>query len=278
MCVEILCEFLRFGPDFSYFQSCFAPQNPNPILYYEIINLPLPEFERLVTHRIAIHDSKHDELTVVAVTIPRDKTVGDLLEMVRTEAKGKLPQEAPLRLLEIYQWKIWQVYAPNLKVEEHLDNPWHLRAEVIPEGQRNLDQEGSLHVHCLQVEEKEGNKGQAFPFSDPFLMNITEQETVGDLKIRVQKEMEIPDAEMAKWSVVLLTGIGLNPSMEPLDDSVIIADKLRPVDISASRLYGHFDRAAIGFTHENKNPRRTHAHLNRSAAVLGQERALKIRA
>lgn len=270
---------IRYQPSLRLDAMCrpVTVANPNPVLYYEVIDLPLPEFERLVTHKISIHDTKHDEIASVTVTVPKDKTVGDLLEEVRKEAKDKVPEGAELRILEVYQWRIWQLFDPRLPVEQHLDsNPWHLRAEVIPEGQKDLEKEGNLHVHCLQVQEKDGNANQAFAFSDPFIMDISKTETVGELRKRVQEEMEIPDEEFSDWKIVLVAG--LNMAMEPLAEDVIIADKLNPMDMSHARLYGHFDRAAIGFYHENKNPRRTHAHLNRQPASLGQDRALRIKA
>ena len=246
-------------------------------MFYEVIDLPLPEFERLVTHKVAIHDSKHDEIGAVTVTVPRDVSVAQLLEEVRKQSQGKLPQDAPLRILEVYHWKIWQIFDPSLPVEDHMNaNLWHLRAEVIPESQRDLDAEGRMHVHCLQVQERESNPNQAFAFSDPFIMDISKTETVEQLKSRVQKDMEIADEEFATWKVVLLSG--LNLAMEPLEDDVVIADRLNPMDMSHERLYGHYDRASIGFFHENKNPRRTHAHINRASNITGQDRALRIKA
>ena len=184
--------------------------------------------------------------------------------------------------MEIWNWRIWHVFDPNQRVEEHLAKtgnatPWHLRCEVIPLDQRNLEEEGELHVHCLQVEDKDKNqKPNAFAFSDPFIMAVGPSETVGEIKIRVQAEMKIPEEEFSEWTVVLVTG--LNQNQEPLDDDVVIAEKFNIEDLSSKKLYGHCERHMLGFHHENKNPRRTHAHINRPSAVVTQERALKIRA
>lgn len=61
--------------------------------------------------------------------------------------------------------------------------------------------------------------------------------------------------------------------MEPLADSVVVAQRL-----DSNKLFGHSERNCIGFVHENKNPRRTHAHLNsRLTAWQGQEKQLRIR-
>ncbi len=60
---------------------------------------------------------------------------------------------------------------------------------------------------------------------------------------------------------------------EPLADDVQVSSRL-----DTQRLYGHQERNCIGFVHENKNVRRTHAHLNaRLVAWQGQEKQLKIR-
>lgn len=213
----------------------------------------------------------------MTVRLPKDRTVAEFLEEVRRQLPDDAHNGAPLRLMEVYHWRIWQLFDPSLPIERYLDsnaNTWHLRAEVVPEDQRDLGAEGALHVHCLQVQDKEGNDKVAFPFSDPFIMSIAEGETVGQLKARVQKEMGIPDKEFASWRVVLV--VGLSFSMEPLGDDVVVADRLNRTDLAPTKLYGHAERQMIGFHHENKNPRRTHAHINRSA-TYGQERALKIK-
>jgi ubiquitin carboxyl-terminal hydrolase 7 len=60
---------------------------------------------------------------------------------------------------------------------------------------------------------------------------------------------------------------------EPLADDVVVASRL-----DSQKLYGHQERNCIGFVRENRNPRRTHAHLNaRLAAWAGQEKQLRIR-
>ena len=130
------------------------------MLFYEVIDLPLPEFERLVTHRVAFHDAKHDEVASLTVRIAKDRTVADLLEEVRRQVPEKYHKGAPLRLMEVYHWRVWQLFDPALPIESHLDStskPWHLRAEVVPEDQRELEVEGHLHVHCIQVQDKDGN-------------------------------------------------------------------------------------------------------------------------
>ena len=60
----------------------------------------------------------------------------------------------------------------------------------------------------MQVHDKEGGpagKHEAFPFSDPFILCLGAEETVAQLKARVQHDMGVPDEEFAAWKVVLIS-------------------------------------------------------------------------
>jgi hypothetical protein len=64
-------------------------------------------------------------------------------------------------------------------------------------------------VRRVQVADKEGGgagaKREAFPFSDPFIMELGENETVGQLKTLVQRDMGVSDEEFATWRVALIS-------------------------------------------------------------------------
>jgi len=137
-----------------------------------------------------------------------------------------------------------------------------------------MDTPEALHVQCQQVSIE---RNSATAFSDPFLMSIGEEETVGELKARVQKDFELSDEEFETWNVVLLRGMA---QPEPLEDDVVITSKISKEDLTGDKLYARqSDRPALGFEHRNNNLRRTQIHLNRNPnSSLGQEKALKIKA
>lgn len=127
-----------------------------------------------------------------------------MLEEFRKQINEEHHQNQPLRLLEVYQWKIWQMFNSQMPLSDIADGVWHLRAEVVPPDQRDLEAEDSLHIQCQQVTD-DGGSNKAFAFSDPFVMNVGKEETVGEFKRRVQKEMEVDDEEFKEWQVVLIT-------------------------------------------------------------------------
>jgi hypothetical protein len=61
--------------------------------------------------QIAYHNSKLEEVSQHSVRIAKSATIGQLLEELRRQLPAEAQGERPLRLLEVYQWRIWQVGA-----------------------------------------------------------------------------------------------------------------------------------------------------------------------
>lgn len=248
------------------------PQVDPDTLFYEELDLPLPEWEKLVDLDVAFHDSQCEQVGALhKVRLPRSHTVHDLLEALRAQLPADAHNGEPLRLMDVYQWNIWQVYDPAAPAESARDG-WHLRAEVVPPEERALGEPGALHVQCVQV--LRDNPSTAI--SDPFLLALAEGETVGEIKRRVRRRLDVPADEFDGWSVLLCGGMA---AAEELPDDAVLAERLPAEALSGERLYGHHgDRPLLGFSHDNKNPRKTHSHLHRNSTWYGQERQLKIRA
>ncbi|KAL6527893.1 ubiquitin carboxyl-terminal hydrolase 13 [Orobanche minor] len=194
------------------------------ILYYEILDMPLPELQGLRTLKVAFHNATNHEMDIHNVRVPKEGTVGDILDELRlkmtilliviptlyhsflllfkwhnvTQAELSRP-EAELRLLEVFSHRIYKIFPSSEKIETINDNYWTLRAEEIPEEEQNLSAHDYLiHVYHFTNEENQ-NQMKIQNFGEPFLLVIREDETLAHVKIRVQKKLNVSDEEFAKW-------------------------------------------------------------------------------
>ncbi|GFZ00273.1 ubiquitin-specific protease 12 [Actinidia rufa] len=93
------------------------------ILYYEVLDIPLPELQGLKTLKVAFHHATKDEVIIHTIRLPKQNTVGDVINDLRTKDVAKLCIVLlPLlvaSLVAIYRvddyWHHWQdVFAGGL--------------------------------------------------------------------------------------------------------------------------------------------------------------------
>ena len=79
---------------------------------------------------------------------------------------------------------------------ESLHGPYYtLRAEVIPEGEKDLAEDEYL-VHCCH---RKPDDSSVSLFGDPIWIRMRKGERLRDLKKRIQSKLEIPDEEFSTW-------------------------------------------------------------------------------
>ncbi|GER31693.1 ubiquitin carboxyl-terminal hydrolase [Striga asiatica] len=190
------------------------------ILYYEILDMPLPELQGLRTLRVAFRNSSNNEVEIHNIRVPKEGTVNDVLDDLKLKviagtgkndvhnvasliklhnvAQVELSHpEAELRLLEVFSHRIYKIFPSNEKIETINDNYWTLRAEEIPEEERNLSEHDCLiHVYHFMNEENQ-NQMKIQNFGEPFLLVIHDDETLARVKARVQKKLNVPDEEFS---------------------------------------------------------------------------------
>ncbi len=104
------------------------------ILYYEVLDMPLPALERLKSLRVHFHGKDTRLLDVVNVRVPKESNVADAMaELRRALGDKKVSPSRALRFMETYQSKIFKVFAPDDTIDNINDNYWVLRAEEVPE-------------------------------------------------------------------------------------------------------------------------------------------------
>ncbi|XP_060169981.1 ubiquitin C-terminal hydrolase 13-like isoform X3 [Lycium barbarum] len=217
------------------------------ILYYEVLDIPLPEFQGLKTLKVAFHHATKDEVTYT-IRLPKQSTVGDVINDLKTKVELLNP-DAELRLLEVFCHKIYKIFPTSEKIDNINDQYWTLRAEEIPEEEKNLGPNDRLiHVYHFTKETAQ-NQMQIQNFGEPFLLVIYEGETLAQVKVRILKKLQVPDEEFAKWKFAFLS-LG-RPAY--LEDSDILSNRFQRRDV-----YGAWEQY-LGLEHPDNAPKRTHA-------------------
>ncbi|KAJ6847904.1 ubiquitin carboxyl-terminal hydrolase 12-like [Iris pallida] len=217
------------------------------ILYYEVLDIPLPELQGLKTLKVAFHHATNDEVVIHSIRLPKNSTVGDVINDLKTKVELSHPN-AELRLLEVFYHKIYKIFPPTEKIENINDQYWTLRAEEIPEEEKNLAPHDRLiHVYHFMIDPNQ-NQMQVQNFGEPFFLIIHEGETLADVKLRIQTKLKVPDEEFAKWKFAFLS-LG---RPEYLQDTDIVSTRFQRRDV-----YGAWEQY-LGLQHADTSPKRAH--------------------
>ncbi|KAI3856931.1 hypothetical protein MKX03_012339 [Papaver bracteatum] len=216
------------------------------ILYYEVLDIPLPELQDLRNLNVAFRHSTKKETVLHSIRLPKQSTVGDLLNDLKTKVELSHP-DAELRLLDVDYHKIWKKFPLSEKIE-NIGQDVKLRAEEILEEEKNLGPLG----HLIRVYHFTKGAYQAQFFGDPFFLVIHEGETLDVVKMRIQKKLQVPDEEFAKWKFTFPTWLRRH---EYLQDSDIV-----PSRFQRSSFCGYGTRELyLGLEHYNSSPKRAYA-------------------
>ncbi|KAK3003518.1 hypothetical protein RJ639_018193, partial [Escallonia herrerae] len=240
------------------------------ILYYEVLDIPLPELQGLKTLKVAFHHATKDEVIIHTIRLPKQSTVGDVINDLKTKVELSHPS-AELRLLEVFYHKIYKIFPLAEKIENINDQYWTLRAEecsYLPNLVRNpkgyykvVSIQGhrrQLHVPIalihIQYQPRDGInisllQQQVQNFGEPFFLVIHEGETLSEVKVRVQKKLQVPDEEFSKWKFAFLS-LG---RPEYLQDSDIVSSRFQRRDV-----YGAWEQY-LGLEHFDNAPKRSYA-------------------
>ncbi|KAJ6330620.1 hypothetical protein OIU76_009255 [Salix suchowensis] len=86
-------------------------------------------------------------------------------------------------------------------------------------------------------------------FGEPFFLVIHEGETLAQVKLRIQKKLQVPDEEFAKWKSAFLS-LG---RPEYLQDSDVVFTRFQRRDV-----YGAWEQY-LGLEHPDNTPKRSYA-------------------
>ncbi|XP_071690524.1 ubiquitin C-terminal hydrolase 12-like [Rutidosis leptorrhynchoides] len=225
------------------------------ILYYEVLDIPLPELQCLKTLKVVFHQATKGEPAIHNIRLLKQSTVGDVLNVLKTKVELSHP-DAELRLIEVFYHKIYKIFPLTEKIENINDQYWTLRAEEIPEEEKNLGpQDRLIHVYHF-IKDTAQNQMQVQNFGDPFFLVIHQDETLADVKVRIQKKLQVSDDDISKWKFAFLS-LG---RPEYLQDTDIVSSRFQRRDV-----YGAWEHY-LGLEHPDTSPKRPFtANQNRHA-------------
>ncbi|KAG8470588.1 hypothetical protein KFE25_009009 [Diacronema lutheri] len=183
------------------------------VLYYEVLEMPLSEFESKKSLRVSWHAQSTEMTKVLTLLLAKETTVAHALELILgqvdrelpivDESGARLPVEACVRMLELFGHRIYKVLPYSDPIETINDQYWTIRAEEIPLDERHMDASEDKVVHVRHFYQ-DANLSTV-NFGDPFLAVLTPSDTIGSLSRRIQARLKLPDDEMAKLKVGLVT-------------------------------------------------------------------------
>ncbi|KAH0927445.1 hypothetical protein HID58_019701 [Brassica napus] len=225
------------------------------ILYYEVLDIPLPELQGLKSLKVAFHHATKDEVVIHNIRLPKQSNVGDVINELKTKVELSHP-DAELRLLEVFFHKIYKIFSSTERIENINDQYWTLRAEEIPEEEKNIGPSDRL-VHVYHFTKEAGqNQAQVQNFGEPFFLVIHEGETLEEIKSRIQKKLRVPDEDFAKWKFASFS-MG---RPDYLQDTDVVYDRFQRKDV-----YGAWEQY-LGLEHVDNAPKRAYAaNQNRHA-------------
>ncbi|KAL3323888.1 hypothetical protein AABB24_038191, partial [Solanum stoloniferum] len=225
------------------------------ILYYEVLDIPLPELQCLKTLKVAFYNAAKYEVTIHTIRLPKQSTVDDVLNHLKTKVELSRP-DAELRLLEVFYHKIYKIFPPTERIENINDQYWTLRAEEIPEEEKNLGPlDRLIHVYHFTKDTTQ-NQAHVQNFGEPFFLVIHEGETLAEVKVRIQRKLQVPDEEFSKWMFAFVS-MG---RPDYLRDSDIVSIRFQRRDV-----YGAWEQY-LGLEHADNGPKRSYAsNQNRPA-------------
>eukprot|EP00850_Spirogloea_muscicola_P017054 SM000143S00719 [mRNA] locus=s143:49387:56676:- [translate_table: standard] len=194
------------------------------ILYFETLDLPLPELQGLKTLKVAFHNSKTEEDSVHNIRLPKQSIVGDVIAELRTK-----------------------IFPHTEKIDNINDQYWTLRAEEVPDEEKDIGPNDRL-IHVYHFTRDATQVHMVHNFGEPFFLVAHENETTAEIRDRIKAKLRVPDEEFAKWKIAFLS---LGRPEYLLDTDVVVTR------FQKKETYGAWEHY-LGLEHTDTTPKRSH--------------------
>ncbi|KAK7268620.1 hypothetical protein RIF29_21322 [Crotalaria pallida] len=195
------------------------------VIYYEILDIPQPEFQCFFTTlEIPFHHATMNHVVPHTIKLPKHCSVKDVLNDLRSKVYLSHPG-AGLRLLGIFDNKIYKIFSLNDKIDAIHDQFWTLRAEEILEGEQNLGLHDRLILVCHCHVKYSKFQPWIQNFGDPFFLVIHEGETLAVIRSRIEEKVPALKGKVSQFAYVI------GNSAEDLEDSDIVFSRFKEKSI-----------------------------------------------
>jgi ubiquitin carboxyl-terminal hydrolase 7 len=240
-------------------------QKTSDALFYEVLSIPLPEYEAKKSLKVSWHNRAAEEVKVVHLLLNKEGTVADALaalskEIPKEDGAGDAmevaePSAQPrrLRMMEVFNHRIYKIFQEHEEIDNINDQYWTIRAEELAPEEAAMGPDDKL-VHVRHFY-RETRMNMTHNFGDPFLVMIGAEETLASVRGRIQTKLCVPDEEIAKWKLAVVS-FG---RVEYLEDEDVVRSRFRKHDN-----YGNWDdylgleHPQVPGTGRKKHTARTH--------------------
>lgn len=209
-------------------------------LFYEVLDIPLQEYEAKKSLKVSWHNSSADEVQVLSLLLDKEATVAHALEELakiapteKKEGDGPTHPLAPgrrLRMMEVFNHRIYKIFSETDEIDAINDQYWTIRAEETAPEEESAGPEDKL-VHARHFY-RDTRMNMTHNFGDPFLLLLGAEETTVSVRTRVQAKLGLSDEEIAKWRLAVVS-FG---RVEYLEDHEVVKQRFRKHDN-----YGNWD-------------------------------------
>merc|ERR1712241_723112 len=241
-------------------------QRPKQVkrIFYQRLTIPINELENKRQFKCFwCADPPNGEEKDLVLFPNRNATVTDLF--VEANSSGQLEfgeaGSGKLRLVEIISNKIFCISRPEQTLESlQVGGTKSYRLEVIPQDQEEL-QDGDILVPVAHF-----NKEVFSTFGSPFLILLSQGDTVGTVKKKIQNKLGVVDKEWDKYKVAfVITG---KPHYVEDEEKSINTKEFRGISLHGVQQQQSSSRPWIGLEHTNK--------ANKRSRYNYMEKAIKI--
>jgi len=217
-------------------------QKTSDALFYEILQIPLPDYEAKKSLKVSWHNRAADEVKVVHLLLNKEGTVADALAALAKEVPssevgagdamdaGPSAQPRRLRMMEVFNHRIYKIFQEHEEIDNINDQYWTIRAEEMAPEELSMGPDDKL-VHVRHFF-RETRMNMTHNFGDPFLVMIGAQETLASVRTRIQVRLGVSQEEIVKWKLAVVS-FG---RVEYLEEDDIVRSRFRKHDN-----YGNWD-------------------------------------